>query len=58
MRSATLGAVLGLGGVPAAFAQSINIPLQLAQSADGVRLIVNVGIGGQAPRPYTKSRKL
>lgn len=52
MRSATLGAVLGLGGVPAAFAQSINIPLQLAQSADGVRLIVNVGIGGQAPRPY------
>ena len=38
--------------MPAAFAQSVNIPLQLAQSADGVRLIVNIGIGGQAPRPY------
>jgi uncharacterized protein with beta-barrel porin domain len=33
-------------------AQSVDIPLQLSQSSDGVRLIINVGIGGQAPLPY------
>jgi autotransporter-associated beta strand protein len=52
VKSATLGLVLGGVGTPAALAQSLDIPLQVAQSADGVRLIVNVGIGGAAPRSY------
>jgi len=34
--------------IPAARAQSVNIPLQL-EYTDGVRLIENIGIGGQAP---------
>jgi hypothetical protein len=33
-------------------AQSLDIPLQLSESTGGVRLIINVGIGGQAPLPY------
>lgn len=49
---AALAAALGVAGAPAAIAQSLDIPLQLAQSATGVRLIVNIGIGGQAPRAY------
>lgn len=47
-----LGLWLGVVAMPAASAQSLDIPLQLAQSADGVRLIVNIGIGGQSPRSY------
>jgi len=47
-----LGLVLGVAGAPAANAQSMNIPLQLAQSSGGIRLIVNIGIGDQAPRSY------
>jgi autotransporter-associated beta strand protein len=35
-----------------ATAQSLDIPLQLSESSGGVRLIINVGIGGQAPLPY------
>ncbi|WP_158813844.1 autotransporter domain-containing protein [Methylocapsa sp. S129] len=47
-----LGFALGVAVAPGAMAQSVDIPLQLAQSADGVRLIVNVGIGGAGPRSY------
>ena len=35
-----------------AMAQSVNIPLQLEEGSSGVVLIINVGIDGQAPRPY------
>jgi hypothetical protein len=35
-----------------AAAQSLDIPLQLSESTGGVRLIINVGIGGQGPLPY------
>ena len=52
MKSAALGFMLGFAGMPVAIAQSFNIPLQLAQTANGVDLIINVGIGGQAARPY------
>jgi hypothetical protein len=52
VKSAVLGFMLGFAGMPAAIAQSFNIPLQLAQTANGVDLIINVGIGGQAARPY------
>lgn len=54
VKSAMLGLGLTLGFVraPAVLAQSLDIPLQLAQSSDGVRLIVNIGIAGQAPRSY------
>lgn len=37
--------------IPAARGQSVNIPLQL-EYTDGVRLIANIGTGGQAPKPY------
>jgi hypothetical protein len=50
--SAVLGLWLGIAATSVASAQSVNIPLQLAQSSDGVRLIVNIGIDGQAPRSY------
>jgi uncharacterized protein with beta-barrel porin domain len=33
-------------------AQSVNIPLQLEQAADGVILTINVGINGGPARPY------
>ncbi|CAN2536236.1 hypothetical+protein [Methylocapsa aurea] len=49
---ATRGLVAGLAFIPAASAQSVDIPLQLAQAKTGVILTINVGIGGQAPRPY------
>ena len=44
--------MLGFVGMPVAIAQSLNIPLQLAQTANGVDLIINIGIGGQAARSY------
>jgi uncharacterized protein with beta-barrel porin domain len=47
-----LGLSLGIVAMSAASAQSLDIPLQLAQSSDGVRLIINIGIGGQSPRSY------
>src|SRR5580692_11282784 len=50
--SALLGLWLGVVAVSDASAQSLDIPLQRAQSSDGVRLIVNIGIGGQLPRSY------
>jgi hypothetical protein len=37
---------------PEAMAQSVNIPLQLEQAADGVILTINVGINGGPARPY------
>lgn len=37
---------------PEAIAQSLNIPLQLEQAADGVILTINVGINGGPARPY------
>jgi hypothetical protein len=52
-RSASLfGVALALMVVQGAAAQSLDIPLQLNESTSGVRLIINVGIGGQAPLPY------
>jgi uncharacterized protein with beta-barrel porin domain len=36
----------------AARAQSIDIPLNLALESGGPMLVINVGIDGQAPRPY------
>jgi uncharacterized protein with beta-barrel porin domain len=50
--SAVLGLWLGVAATAVASAQSLDIPLQLAQSSDGVRLIVNIGIDGQLPRSY------
>lgn len=44
--------VLTAGFSPKAIAQSVNIPLQLEQAADGVVLTINVGINGAAPRAY------
>lgn len=42
-----------LGLMPCAVrAQSIDIPLNLALETGGPMLVVNVGINGQAPRPY------
>jgi autotransporter-associated beta strand protein len=52
VKSAVLGFMLGFVGMPVAIAQSLNIPLQLAQTANGVDLIINIGIGGQAARSY------
>lgn len=61
-RIATLVPVLGLAAVTPTLAQSLDIPLQLVDATTGVsstgvpntgvRLIVNVGIGGAQPYPY------
>ena len=47
-----LGILPGFCLTPEALAQSLNIPLQLEQAADGVILTVNVGINGGPARPY------
>ena len=51
-KSAVLGLLLGVALARAAVAQSIDIPLQLQQTSDGVLLTINVGIGGQNPQSY------
>ncbi|MGB7099756.1 MAG: hypothetical protein WBD95_13460, partial [Xanthobacteraceae bacterium] len=47
-----LGLLLSATGVWGAAAQSVDIPLQLVESSGGVRLTINVGIGGGDPRTY------
>ena len=49
---ALLGLLLSAAGVWDAAAQSADIPLQLVESSGGVRLTINVGIGGGDPRTY------
>ena len=49
---ALLGLLLSAAGVWDAAAQSVDIPLQLVESSGGVRLTINVGIGGGDPRTY------
>ena len=49
---ALLGLLTSAAGVRDATAQSTDIPLQLVQSSGGVRLTINIGIGGGNPRPY------
>ena len=49
---ALLGLLMSAAGVWDAPAQSVDIPLQLVESTGGVRLTINVGIGGGNPRTY------
>lgn len=53
-KTATLAPVLGLAAVPPTLSQSLDIPLQLVDAGPGagVRLIINVGIGGAPAYPY------
>jgi hypothetical protein len=51
-KSAALGLLLGVAFGRVAMAQSVDIPLQLQQTSDGLSLNINVGIGGQNPQSY------
>jgi hypothetical protein len=54
-KSATLALVLGVAAVAPTLSQSLNIPLQLVDAGlgtNGVRLVINLGIGGAAPYTY------
>jgi autotransporter-associated beta strand protein len=51
-RAALFGVGLAFAFAQRAAAQSLDIPLQLSESSGGVRLIINVGIGGQGALPY------
>jgi len=51
-KTATLALVVGLAAATPTFSQSLNIPLQMVDSSAGVRLIINVGIGGAPAYPY------
>jgi len=51
-KAVLFGILLDLAVASAGRAQSVDIPLQLANAGDGVILVINVGIGEQKPQPY------